>query len=123
MANKITMVNSGQIVARGWKGMKTHKGVETFTIKQHVNHVYWRNGSRKILLVDVKDFQKCWKNWKQEYKCTTFSAKAQKPSNKTFKSSYKISGKKTTSRSRITTRKPISRKRTTKRRTTIRRRK
>jgi hypothetical protein len=104
---KITMVNLEQITARGWKGLKTRKVVENFTIKNHVHHVYWRApGNKKILLVDYDHFREIW----QEYK------KGQKQST-SFKriSSYRkpITRRTTKSRTstRRTTRKPVVRRR------------
>ena len=107
--NKITMVNPEQIVARGWKGMKTRKGVENFTIKQKVNHVYWRApGNKKVLLVDFNHFQESWREWKKEFRTTIFRPGAQKP--KPTRSYY----------SQPTSRKPYARKKSTYKRTTRR---
>ncbi|MCK4306027.1 MAG: hypothetical protein KAY24_17440 [Candidatus Eisenbacteria sp.] len=113
-SKKITMVNSEQIAARGWKGMKTRKGVESFTIKQHVNHVYWRQTpKRKILLVDKEHFQELWQNYKYEYKTTTFRPSAKKPvSSRNTPTTRKYTARKT-STTRRRTFKPVARKRTT----------
>ena len=114
---KITMVDPGQITARGWKGFKTSTAVKNFTTKYHVNHVYWRKGNQRFFLVDVDDFTETWR----EYKKTTPIKKSPPKRKPTAK---RTTAKRTTTRrttakrttTRTTTRKPTATRTTARRR-------
>jgi len=97
--NKITMVNPGQIVKRGGKGLKTTTAVRNFATKHKVPSMYWKKPgtTQKVFLVEYDQFCETWK----EYKKTTMKSSTCKPASK-----------------RSTTRKPIARKST--KRTTYR---
>lgn len=104
--NKITMVNPGQIVKRGWKGLKSTQAVCNFAMKHKVPSVYWKKPgtTKKVFLVEFDHFCETWR----EYKKTTVKSTTRKPIRKSATTS-----KTTKTYKRTTARKPIARKRTT----------
>ena len=114
---KITMVDPGQITARGWKGFKTTTSVKNFTTKYHVDHVYWRKGNQRFFLVDVNDFTETWREYKKS--STSKSTATRKPTVKRTTTKRPTTAKRTTTQT--TTRKPTAKRTTTKRTTPTRR--
>ncbi len=83
---KITMVNTGQIAKRGWKGLKTPQAVQNFATKHKVPHTYWKQPgtTQKYFLVEYDEFCDTWREWKKtSAKAVTRKPVTRKPINKT----------------------------------------
>ncbi len=116
---KITMVNTGQIAKRGWKGLKTPQAVKNFATKHKVPYVYWKQpgSTQKYFLVEYDAFCDTWREWKKTGTPATGRTAVSKPTTQrtrttsTTKTTYKRTAR--TPITRTATSRTTPKKRTT----------